>query len=145
MSATSTEGNRIAMIDWRPAFDVYQELMKAQYGVDLRRDNFYECAVHFPFGILRAGGDVVVRIPVALADDGSLYCVGEIPENSMLVLLQAPSAGENGCITRLADNLRASLGGRKGGGMLTFIVPGGACIWVTGPKWNWSSCSRLRG
>jgi hypothetical protein len=80
--------------------------------------------VHFPFGILRAGGDVVVRIPVALADDGSLYCVGEIPENAMLVLLQAPSAGENGCIARLADNLRASLGSRKGGGMLSFYCAG---------------------
>lgn len=124
MCATSTDGNRIAMIDWRPAFDVYQELIGTQYGVDLTRDNFYECAVHFPFGILRAGGDVVVRIPVALADDGSLYCVGEIPENSMLVLLRAPGAGENGCITRLAETLRTAHGLRKGGGMLAFYCAG---------------------
>jgi hypothetical protein len=91
------------MIDWRPAFEVHQEIIKAQYDIDLTRDNFYEYAVHFPFGILRAGGDAVVRIPVALADDGALYCVGEIPENAMLVLLQAPEAGANNCIVHLAE------------------------------------------
>lgn len=124
MSATSTDGNRIAMIDWRPAFDVYQEIIKAQYGIALTRENFYEYAVHFPFGILRAGGDVVVRIPVALADDGSLYCAGEIPENAMLVLLQAPAAGENGGIQRLADKLRSVHGALPGTQLLTFYCAG---------------------
>ena len=124
MSATSTEGNRIAMIDWRPAFDVYQEIIKLQYGIDLTRDNFYEYAVHFPFGILRANGDVVVRIPVALTEDGSLYCVGEIPENAMLVLLQAPTAGANGCIARLADDLRDAHGTMQGTQLLTFYCAG---------------------
>lgn len=124
MSATSTEGNRIAMIDWRPAFDVYQEIIKAQYGIDLTRENFYEHAVHFPFGILRASGDVVVRIPVALSDDGSLYCVGEIPENSMLVLLQAPGAGANDCIAHLAEKLRETHGSLSGASLLTFYCAG---------------------
>lgn len=124
MSATSTEGNRIAMIDWRPAFDVYQEIIKAQYGIDLTRDNFYEYAVHFPFGILRANGDVVVRIPVALTDDGSLYCVGEIPENAMLVLLQAPAAGAHGCIGRLANHLHGAHGTMQGAQLLTFYCAG---------------------
>jgi hypothetical protein len=124
MSATSTEGNRIAMIDWRPAFDVYQEIIKAQYGIDLTRENFYEYAVHFPVGILRANGEVVVRIPVALAEDGSLFCVGEIPENSMLILLQAPEAGGHGCIAHLADNLRAIHGELSGAKLLTFYCAG---------------------
>lgn len=124
MSATSTEGNRIAMIDWRPAFDVYQEIIKAQYGIDLTRENFYEYAVHFPVGILRANGDVVVRIPVALADDGSLLCVGEIPENSMLILLRAPEAGAHGCITHLADSLQAIHGELSGAHLLAFYCAG---------------------
>lgn len=124
MSATSTDGNRIAMIDWRPAFDVYQEIIKAQYGIDLTRDNFYEYGVHFPFGILRANGDVVVRIPVALTDDGSLYCVGEIPENAMLVLLRAPEAGAEGCIGRLAEHLCGAHGVLRGRQLLTFYCAG---------------------
>jgi len=35
--------------------------------------------LHFPFGIIRANHEVLVRIPVALEEDGSLFCVGEVP------------------------------------------------------------------
>lgn len=121
MTATSTEGNRIAMIDWRPAFDVYQEIIRSEYGIALTRENFYQYAVHFPFGILRANGDVVVRIPVALTDDGALYCVGEVPENTMLVLLKAPAAGASGCIEQLGRRLGLSGAGSE---LLTFYCAG---------------------
>lgn len=102
MTATATQGNRIASIDWRPAFDVYQELIGSAYGVGLTRDNFYQYAVHFPFGLLRASGEVLVRIPVAMDDEGALFCVGEVPENAMLVLLRAPDADASGCAPALA-------------------------------------------
>jgi len=92
IAATSTEGNRIISIDWRPAFEVYAERVKAQYNVEITADNFYQYAVHFPFGIIRADSEVLVRIPVALMDDGSLFCVGEIPPNAVLTLLEAPQA-----------------------------------------------------
>ena len=124
MSATSTEGNRIAMIDWRPAFEVYQEIIKAEYGIDLTAENFYQHAVHFPFGILRANGDVIVRIPVALTPDGALYCVGEIPENAVLVLLRAPEAGGNDCIEHLAEKLLHENGSQQGQRLLTFYCAG---------------------
>lgn len=124
MSASSTEGNRIASIDWQPAFTVYQQVIKDEYGIDLTPDNFYHYAVHFPFGIQQANGDVAVRIPVALAEDGSLYCVGEIPENAMLVLLKAPALGESDCIAHLADKLVAENGPQQGGELLTFYCAG---------------------
>ncbi len=123
MSATSTAGNRIAMIDWRPAFAVYQEIVKASYGIDLTQENFYHYAVHYPFGILCANGEVVVRIPVAFDADGSLFCVGEIPENAMLVLLQAPAAG-GACIANLAGKLVAENGSLQDAQLLTFYCAG---------------------
>ncbi|BBE49983.1 hypothetical protein OYT1_ch0410 [Ferriphaselus amnicola] len=90
ITATTTDGNRILQIDWRPAFEVYQELVRAQFGVEITRENFYQYGVHFPFGIIRANHNVVVRIPVALGDDGSLFCVGEVPAHAVLALLEAP-------------------------------------------------------
>lgn len=124
MTATSTEHNRITMIDWRPAFDVYREMMQADYGINLTAENFYQHAVHFPFGILRANGDVVVRIPVGLADDGSLFCVGEVPENSILLLLKAPAADANQCIDQLAGRLVAENGALNESGLLLFYCAG---------------------
>ncbi len=112
MVATSGQGNRIDSIDWRPAYDVYAEIISRDYGVGLTRENFYSYAVHFPFGILRANGDVTVRIPVGLAEDGALYCIGEVPENAMLALLKAPGAHENACV----DQIAAALHGKRNSG-----------------------------
>jgi hypothetical protein len=92
IAATATEGNRIISIGWQPAFDVYSEHVKQLYGVEVTRDNFYDFGVHFPFGILRADEEVLVRIPVKLEADGSLFCVGEVPEHTVLTLLEAPAA-----------------------------------------------------
>lgn len=122
--ATSTEGNRIAQIDWRPAFEVYQELVLRQYNVQITPENFYRYAVHFPFGIVRANHHVVVRIPVMLAEDGSLYCVGEVPANSLLTLLKAPAVDSNETMRVLTEGL-CSLNGGPGGAELLLLYCAG--------------------
>jgi hypothetical protein len=106
IAATSTEGNRIISIGWKPAFDVYRDHIKLLYGIEITRDNFYDYAVHFPFGILRADDELLVRIPVALEQDGSLFCVGEVPEHGVLALLEAPQEAA----LNTADLLAARLG-----------------------------------
>ncbi len=105
--ATATRGNRISQIDWRPAFEVYRELVQAQYDVEMTAENFYQHAVHFPFGIVRANHHVVVRIPVMLGEDGSLFCVGEIPPNAVLTLLQSPAVDSRETLRVLLDGMQA--------------------------------------
>lgn len=122
--ATSTEGNRIIHIDWRPAFEVYQEMARAQYGVEINRENFYNYAVHFPFGIVRANGMVLVRIPVAFEEDGSLFCVGEVPPNAMLTLLKAPAVDSVHTLDTLAQGLAALDGPPTGQELLLFYCAG---------------------
>lgn len=105
LQATSTAGNRIIHINWRPAFEVYQELVYAQFGVEISRNNFYHYAVHFPFGILRANHCTLVRIPVMLDEDNALFCVGEVPAHSMLTLLEAPPVDSSTTLTTLEQGL----------------------------------------
>jgi len=105
MTATSTVGNRIVAIDWEPAFEAYRRLIGSSYGIELNRDNFYRYATHFPVGILRACNEVLVRIPVVLEDDGSLFCIGEVPANSVLTVLAAPPAGADCGLNRLLEHL----------------------------------------
>ena len=124
LTATSTEGNRILQIDWRPAFEVYQEMARAQYGVEIDRQNFYQYAVHFPFGILRANGMTLVRIPVALEQDGSLFCVGEVPPNALLTLLKAPAVDSAHTIDRLTEGLQELGGSPAGRELLLFYCAG---------------------
>lgn len=104
--ATSTTDNCIQQIDWRPAFTVYQELVLAQFNIEITRENFYQYGVHYPFGIIRANGTLVVRIPVALTDDDSLCCIGEVPEHAILTLLNAPSVDQDKTIQILAQGLQ---------------------------------------
>lgn len=106
--ATATEGNKITSIDWRPAFEVYAQIIKEQYAVDITRENFYQYGVHFPFGILRINGDYLLRIPVALTDEDALYCVGEIPTNALLTLMQAIPEGSASTVDKLSSQAVAA-------------------------------------
>lgn len=120
ITATATDGNRIAQIDWRPAFEVYAELVKKHYGASVTRHNFYKYGVHFPFGITRIDAQPLVRIPVALQQDGSIFCVGEIPENSLLTLLHASEPGSRDTVDHLVNHMN----GRSHEIMLGFYCAG---------------------
>jgi len=122
--ATSTENNCISQIDWRPAFDVYQELVLTQYEMEINRENFYELAVHYPFGIVRANHHVVVRIPVSLSADGSLYCIGEVPANSVLTLLERPVVDSDETLKALHEGLTKLNGDNKDEELLLFYCAG---------------------
>ncbi|MEN6584450.1 MAG: FIST C-terminal domain-containing protein [Sulfuricella sp.] len=124
ITATSTEGNRIFSIDWRPAFEVYQEVIREQFGVAVTPENFYQYASHFPFGIVRADNEVVVRIPVAVEKDGSVFCVGEVPANAMLTLLRAPEVDSGGTVEALVNGLSRSNGALPGRDLLLFYCAG---------------------
>jgi len=123
MTATSTEGNRIVQIDWRPAFEVYRELVKSRFEVEITRENFYQYGVHFPFGIVRANHSVVVRIPVALGEDGSLFCIGEVAPYAVLALLDAPPVDSTHTLDALTKGL-AGIGGSVQRDVLLFYCAG---------------------
>ncbi|MBK1718162.1 FIST signal transduction protein [Thiocystis violacea] len=106
VTATATAGNKIVGIDWRPAFPVYRDKVLERYGVALDRENFYRYAVHFPFGIELANGQTLVRIPVALDADDGILCVGEVPNNALLTLLQSPEVDSLDTARSLAERLR---------------------------------------
>ncbi|HMA11591.1 MAG TPA: FIST C-terminal domain-containing protein [Steroidobacteraceae bacterium] len=105
--ATGTVGNRIAVINGQPAFEVYRELIAATHGVDLNRENFYQYAVRYPLALHLAEGEPLVRIAVAVDDDGSLHCVGEVPESSLLYVVEAPRPDSLETARAVAAGIRA--------------------------------------
>lgn len=117
--ATATEKNKISRIDGVVAFEKYRDLIFSEFGVRLTRDNFYEHAVHFPFGLITSL-EVLVRIPVKLEEDGSLLCIGEIPVGSTLRLLRAPAPHHSNCAQEIADEI----GDQTGQVLLTFYCAG---------------------
>lgn len=73
-------------------------------------ENFYDYGVHFPFGINRTDDEPLVRIPVAVQEDGSLYCIGEVPPNTSLSLLEAVPADSVETIDTIASHPQLTSG-----------------------------------
>ncbi|MBB5203521.1 hypothetical protein HNQ51_000814 [Inhella inkyongensis] len=119
-----SEGNRIARINAAPAIDAYRDLALSQYGVELDRESFYRYGVHYPFGVIRGGDSLTVRIPVEVDLDGALHCIGEIPLDAGILLLRAPAANEGDCMGHLARKLEMGNGAWQRRPLLTFYCAG---------------------
>jgi hypothetical protein len=85
--ATSTEKNVIKELNWRPAYEVYQEVIEADSDNKFTENNFLDIAKIFPFGIYKEGAEFVVRDPIAINEAGEIVCISEVPENSTLQIL----------------------------------------------------------
>jgi hypothetical protein len=107
LPATAANGNRIILIDWQPAFHKYAELIKTHYNEQVTRENFYSMGVHFPFALVRADGEVLIRIPVAVDDEGALFCVGEVPDGALLSVARAVLPGSTHTVKKLLEKYRA--------------------------------------
>ncbi|MFO7808689.1 FIST signal transduction protein [Guyparkeria sp.] len=86
---TLVSGNVIREIDDRNAFAVYREIVDQHSAMAIDADNFFEIAQAFPFGINKLGGEMVVRDPIAVTEDGALVCVGELSEGDFVNILTA--------------------------------------------------------
>ncbi|MFO0565676.1 MAG: FIST C-terminal domain-containing protein [Polyangiaceae bacterium] len=120
--ATTTTGGRIAAIDGRPAFDVYRELVQREYGVAIDRENFYRYGVHFPLALNRGQGEPLVRIPIQVEDDGSVFCSGDVPENTLLSVVRAIPRDDLGAAEAVGAG--ACAGVDVGSAVLTFYCAG---------------------
>lgn len=89
----------------------------------MSKENFYDYAAHFPFGLVTAV-DILVRIPVNLGDDGSIFFVGEIAPNSLLRLLRAPNLEESSCAADIGVVFSAEAPARQARSLLTFYCAG---------------------
>lgn len=85
--ATKTNKNIIQELNWEPAFNVYKKVVEDFSDQKLNDENFFDIAKGYPFGLQRLNSEVVVRDPIAVIEDGALICVGEVPENSVLMVL----------------------------------------------------------
>ena len=87
MQATETDGNVLKTLDFRPAFDVYSEIVTRHAGVSFEKIDFFKISRRYPFGIARMNKEMIVRDPLMLKPDGSLVCAGEIPQDSYVSIM----------------------------------------------------------
>ncbi len=79
--------NVLDTLNYRPAFDLYRDCIEGKQGPLFDGADFFDVAKTFPLGIESLDGDILVRDPIR-AEDRSLVCVGEVPENAMVYVLR---------------------------------------------------------
>ncbi len=84
---TEVDRNIIKTLDYRPAFEVYREVVEKASGQVFTGDNFFNIAKGYPFGINKIGSEKIVRDPITLGENGSLICVGEVPKEGYVDIL----------------------------------------------------------
>lgn len=87
MKVTESNGNHIISLNWEPALDIYHKHIEFLSGQKINHTNFFEIAKAYPFGISKIGNEMVVRDPIAILDDTSIVCVGAIPQNTFVYIL----------------------------------------------------------
>lgn len=86
---TESDRNAINTIEWQPAFTFYRDLVEKHTGHRVSRNDFYDIAQNYPFGIARLDGEHIVRDPYQVGADDSLLCIGEIANGAFLSILTA--------------------------------------------------------
>src|SRR6056297_2453879 len=85
---TDATDRKLETLEDMPAFELYRQVVEEDAGLELSRNNFFEIAKMYPFGISRLDGEDIVRDPYEVADDGGLCCFGDIPEGEFLHILK---------------------------------------------------------
>lgn len=85
--ATESHLNEIKTLDWRPAFDVYREVVEEVSGKTFTDNNFSEMSQGYPFGINKLGAEKIVRYPFSEGENGSVVIVGTVPQDSFVDIL----------------------------------------------------------
>ena len=86
--ATRTEGTIIHELNWQPAFQIYKEVVEADSGKTINIDNFFSIAKGYPFGIFQENREDIIRDPLSVDSNGSLICVGEVPQHAVLNIMK---------------------------------------------------------
>jgi len=83
---TESEANRVIELDYKPAFEVYKEVVEELSNEKITEKNFFNIAKSYPLGINKLSSEIVVRDPIK-TEDGSLICVGDVATNSFVSIL----------------------------------------------------------
>jgi hypothetical protein len=84
---TESHSTMIETIEWRPAFDFYRDVLAQSAKAELNRENFFDIAKGYPFGIARLEAERLVRTPMLVTPEGYLVCAGDMPTGSFVDIL----------------------------------------------------------
>ncbi len=108
--ATQTRGQAVVDFDFANAFEVYRNIA-AHRGDEVRRDDFIRFAMLHPLGIPGAAGSYAIRDPISVEADGALRCLAEVPDDTLLRVMEGEPDALVAAATEAAAEARERVGG----------------------------------
>jgi hypothetical protein len=87
LKVTETSYNTVVSLDWKPAFEVYRDIIAHENQVESKDINFDTVARSYPIGVVKIADELLVRDPVK-CEKNSMICLGEMPLNSFVFILR---------------------------------------------------------
>ncbi len=114
---TEASGHLVKTLNWRPAFEVYREVVEAHSEKSFDEMPFYDLSKFYPFVLGRVGTEGVVRDSVNNTPDGSLLCVGDMPVNSLVDIVTGTPYSMIRAATRAATTAMEGFEGERADGI----------------------------
>jgi hypothetical protein len=118
MRVTKSSGNILQEIDEKPAFEAYLAFAKTQ-GVELTRETAPAFMMDHELAI-QAGYFTKIRAPFKVHPDGSLQMAAEVPQGSMVCIVDSDAKRLTQAATEAAEEAKKNLGDSKASGVLVF-------------------------
>ena len=87
---TKSTGTKVQELDYKPAFEVYKNVIKEYASKTITQENFFDIAKFFPFGLNSITDEKIVRDPIVL-NGTEMICVGDVEEGSYIDILYGDS------------------------------------------------------
>jgi hypothetical protein len=114
---TRAQGATVVELDYESAFDVYRSTAVSNGDV-VSREHFAGFAMTHPLGVPQANGEYVIRDPLAVDPNGGLRCVAEVPEGSLVRVMQGDRADLLAAARSAAATAREGVAGPLGGALV---------------------------
>jgi len=114
---TRSAGATAVELEYERPFDVYRRTAEAR-GDHVDEASFASFAMTHPLGIPQADGDHVIRDPLAIEPDGSLRCVGDVPDGSLVRVMQANRSELVAAARQASADAREAVHGPTGGAII---------------------------
>ncbi len=118
---TGADKSRIISLDFKPAFEVYKEVVDAHSTTPIQPDNFFDVSKCYPFGITKLDSEKIIRDPIKVDNYNNIVCVGEVNEGAFVHIMH----GDKPSLVKAAKNAKklsmASFSNKKNSSINVFI------------------------
>jgi hypothetical protein len=120
MLVTKSAGNRVFVLDGRPALDVYLERLEAPDAARNDPTAFTHFAMTHPLGLQRRSGEEVRFVAEADFADRSLGCIAEVPQGGLTWIMEGDRESVLHGTDAACEEAMTTLAGQTPIGVLAF-------------------------